>query len=186
MFDVVGIGNAIVDVLAADRGGVPRPARARQGRHDPDRRRRARRPSTSAMGPGIEISGGSAANTIAGLASLGGARRLYRQGRATTSSAACSATTSAPPASTTAPRRRPRGPPTARCLIFVTPDAQRTMQTFLGACVELGARRRRPDSDRRAPQVTYLEGYLWDPPPAQARRSSRPPSSPTRPGARSR
>jgi sugar/nucleoside kinase (ribokinase family) len=57
------------------------------------------------------------------------------------------------------------GPPTARCLILVTPDAQRTMNTFLGACVELGPE----DIDAElisAAQVTYLEGYLFDPPRA--------------------
>jgi sugar/nucleoside kinase (ribokinase family) len=58
------------------------------------------------------------------------------------------------------------GTPTARCLILVTPDAQRTMNTFLGACVELGP----ADIDAglvEASQVTYLEGYLWDPPAAK-------------------
>jgi len=58
------------------------------------------------------------------------------------------------------------GPSTARCLILVTPDAQRTMNTYLGACVTLG-----PDDvhqgDVREAAVTYLEGYLWDPPAAK-------------------
>ena len=66
-------------------------------------------------------------------------------------------------------RTRPleRGPPTARCLIFVTPDAQRTMATYLGACVELG-----PDdvdeAQVAAADTVYLEGYLWDRPEAKA------------------
>ena len=58
------------------------------------------------------------------------------------------------------------GPPTARCLVFVAPDAQRTMATYLGACVELGPDDIAPDVVARA-QVTYLEGYLWDPPLAK-------------------
>ena len=60
---------------------------------------------------------------------------------------------------------RNEGPPTARCLIFVTPDAQRTMQTYLGACLELGPEDVDPADLAR--QVTYLEGYLWDPPRAK-------------------
>jgi sugar/nucleoside kinase (ribokinase family) len=58
------------------------------------------------------------------------------------------------------------GAPTARCLIFVTPEGQRTMQTHLGACVELGPEDIDPALIARA-KVTYLEGYLWDPPRAK-------------------
>ena len=70
--DVVGIGNAIVDVIAHAEERVSRRRRPRQGRDDPDRRRRAPRRSTAKMGPAIESSGGSAGNTMAGIASLGG------------------------------------------------------------------------------------------------------------------
>src|SRR5690606_8758362 len=58
------------------------------------------------------------------------------------------------------------GAPTARCMVMVTPDAQRTLNTYLGACLELGP----ADIDEalvRRSQVTYLEGYLWDPPAAK-------------------
>jgi sugar/nucleoside kinase (ribokinase family) len=58
------------------------------------------------------------------------------------------------------------GPPTARCLIFVTPDGQRTMNTYLGACVELGPEDVRDGLVAEA-AVTYLEGYLWDRPSAK-------------------
>jgi sugar/nucleoside kinase (ribokinase family) len=58
------------------------------------------------------------------------------------------------------------GPPTARCLILVTPDAQRTMSTYLGACVELGPEDIDPE-DFKSAKITYLEGYLWDPPRAK-------------------
>src|ERR1700747_525659 len=58
------------------------------------------------------------------------------------------------------------GPGTARCLILVTPDGQRTMNTYLGACAELGPADIDPDLIAAA-RVTYLEGYLFDPPLAQ-------------------
>jgi sugar/nucleoside kinase (ribokinase family) len=119
----------------------------------------------AAMGPGTESSGGSVANTMAGIASLGGkgaffgkvrndqlgkvfAHDIRAVGVAFDSKAATS------------------GPSTARCLILVTPDAQRTMNTYLGACVNLGPE----DVDAAvvtAARVVYLEGYLWDPPRAK-------------------
>jgi sugar/nucleoside kinase (ribokinase family) len=118
------------------------------------------------MGPGVEISGGSAGNTMAGIATLGGSGAyigkvrddqlgdVYRHDM---TSIGVQFTT--PPATD--------GPATARCLILVTPDAQRTMNTFLGACVNLGP----DDIDPAvigAAQVTYLEGYLFDRPEAKA------------------
>ena len=119
----------------------------------------------AAMGPGIEMSGGSAGNTIAGIASLGGKAAyigkvaedqlgaVYRHDMRAIGVRFDST-----------PLRQ--GPPTARCLILVTPDAHRTMSTFLGACVELGPE----DVDAaliRSAQVLYLEGYLFDPPRAK-------------------
>jgi sugar/nucleoside kinase (ribokinase family) len=113
----------------------------------------------------VEISGGSAANTMAGVASLGGRAAFIgkvRQDQLGTIFAhdirAAGVTFRTPPASD--------GPPTARSLIFVTPDAQRTMNTYLGASVELGPE----DVDEAlvaAARVTYLEGYLWDRPRAK-------------------
>jgi sugar/nucleoside kinase (ribokinase family) len=118
------------------------------------------------MGPGIEMSGGSVANTMAGIASLGGRGayigkvrddllgRVFRH-----DIGAAGVTYRMAPSE--------EGPATARCLILVTPDAQRTMNTFLGACVELGPE----DLDTEliaGAQVTYLEGYLFDPPRAKA------------------
>ncbi|NJK89295.1 MAG: adenosine kinase, partial [Myxococcales bacterium] len=114
---------------------------------------------------GVEVSGGSAANTIAGLASLGG-RGAYigkvqkdQLGEVFTHDIrALDVHFATPPLS--------EGPSTARCLIFVTPDAQRTMCTYLGACAELRRRGCRP-GPRPRQRVTYLEGYLWDPPRAK-------------------
>jgi sugar/nucleoside kinase (ribokinase family) len=163
--DVVGIGNAIVDVLAhADDAFLKRHGLAKGAMTLIDA---ARADALYAvMGPGIEMSGGSAGNTMAGIASLGGAGayigkvrddqlgQVYRHDM-----------TAIGVRFTTAPATA--GPATARCLILVTPDAQRTMNTFLGACVELGPGE--VDAELvAAAQVTYLEGYLFDPPQAKS------------------
>jgi sugar/nucleoside kinase (ribokinase family) len=117
------------------------------------------------MGPAIEASGGSTANTMAGFASLGGRGAYIGKVRDDLLGevfrhdlTAQGVRFETPPATS--------GPATARCLILVTQDGQRTMSTYLGACVELAP----SDIDRdvvAAAQVTYLEGYLFDPPLAQ-------------------
>src|SRR3954454_6579524 len=163
--DVVGIGNAIVDVIAH----AEEPFLAAQGfaRGSMTLIDAARAESLYAeMGPAIESSGGSAGNTMAGIASLGGAGAYIGKVRDDELGAVFRHDLRAigvkfeTPAATS-------GPATARCLIMVTPDGQRTMGTYLGACVELG-----PDEIEEAliasAQVTYLEGYLFDPPQAQA------------------
>ncbi len=163
-YDVIGIGNAIVDVLAETEESFL----ARHGLEkgvmtliDADRAKSL----YEAMAPGLEMSGGSAANTIAGLASLGGAGAYIGKVRNDQLGGVFSHDLRAigidyrTEAATA-------GPPTARCLIFVTSDAQRTMQTFLGASVGLTP----DDVDETAigaARVTYLEGYLFDPPPAR-------------------
>jgi sugar/nucleoside kinase (ribokinase family) len=164
-FDVIGIGNAIVDVIAhADDGflddnglnkGTMTLIDAQQAEH-----------LYHLMGAGIESSGGSAANTLAGLAALGGqgafigkVRNDQLGGIFRHDISALGVAFDSPPATA--------GPPTARCLVFVTADAQRTMQTFLGVSAELGP----DDIDEEviaASAITYLEGYLWDPPAAKA------------------
>jgi sugar/nucleoside kinase (ribokinase family) len=164
LIDVAGIGNAIVDVLAhADEAFLLR-HRLNKGTMtliDADRAEAL----YAAMGPAVEVSGGSAANTIAGLASLGGtgsfigkvgADELGRIFRHDIRAAGVGFET--PPARS--------GTPTARSFIFVTPDAQRTMNTYLGACTELGPEDVDAAVHARA-KVTYLEGYLWDPPAAK-------------------
>ena len=163
--DVVGIGNAIVDVLAhADDAFLKTHGLAKGAMTLIDAARAEA--LYAVMGPGIEMSGGSAGNTMAGIASLGGTGayigkvkddqlgQVFRHD-----------ITAAGVRFATAPATH--GPATARCLILVTSDAQRTMNTYLGACVELGP----ADVDREivaAAQVTYLEGYLFDPPQAKA------------------
>jgi fructokinase len=164
-FDIIGIGNAIVDVVSpADHGFL-----SKHDMHpgsmaliDSDRAEAL----YAAMPPGQESSGGSVANTCAVAAALG-ARAAYlgkvaddALGKVFRSeiSAAGVHFPSAPLTS---------GTPTARCLILVTPDGQRTMNTYLGACVAFG-----PDDVDEAliadSAVLYLEGYLFDPPAAQA------------------
>tara|TARA_R110001606_G_scaffold279052_2_gene427597 strand:+ start:235 stop:1233 length:999 start_codon:yes stop_codon:yes gene_type:complete len=157
--DVVCVGNAIVDVLAqTDDANIERLGMAKGGMslidaHEAEALYRE-------MAPGVETSGGSAGNTAAGLASLGS--RVAYIGKVADDQLggifrhdirAIGAEFDTPPAV--------GGPPTARCLIFITPDAERTMNTFLGACVELGPEDIDGDLLARA-KVTYLEGYLWD------------------------
>lgn len=158
-FDVIGIGNAIVDVLShADDAFIERHAMSKgtMALIDADTADRL----YADMGSAIECSGGSAANTIAGLASMGGQGAFIGKVKDDQLGGVFRHDMDAigvhfPTAPAT------EGPATARCLIHVTPDAERTMNTFLGACVELGP----AEVDAQAIQaakVTYLEGYLWD------------------------
>lgn len=164
LFDVVGIGNAIVDVIAhADEAFLTHNALAKGAMTLID----APRAETlyGKMASAIEASGGSAANTMAGLASLGGRAAFIGKTRDDQLGGifrhdirAAGVHFESAPATA--------GLPTARCLIFVTPDAQRTMQTFLGASVDLGP----DDVDETlisSASVVYLEGYLWDRPQAK-------------------
>jgi sugar/nucleoside kinase (ribokinase family) len=162
--DVVGIGNAIVDVL------VPSDDRF-LSKHDLHKGTMALIDEARAdalyraMGSGVEASGGSCGNTMAGIASLGGKGAYIGKVRDDQLGGVFAHDLRAIGVKfDTAPLTR--GPATARCLILVTPDAQRTMNTYLGACVELGPEDIEPDLIANA-QVTYLEGYLFDPPRAK-------------------
>jgi len=160
-YDVVAIGNAIVDVLSqtddafiVTEGMTKGSMQLMFSPEDADA-------LYAKMGPGIEASGGSAANTVAGIAALGGNCGFIGQVAEDQlgdvfahdiRAAGVSFTTAA----------RGGEPTTARCLIFVTPDGQRTMNTFLGASQFLPA----SALDREmiaAGAILYLEGYLWDP-----------------------
>ena len=121
-----------------------------------------------AMGPAVEISGGSVANTMAGVASFGGKAGFIGKTARGPVRPGVRATTSAPPASPSRRRRRPQGSePTGRCLILVTPDGQRTMNTFLGVSPQLGGGEIDAELIRSA-RIVYLEGYLFDRPEAKA------------------
>lgn len=163
-FDVLGIGNAIVDVIArAEDDFLVRQKMAKGGMALIDEARAEA--IYDAMGPAVEISGGSAANTIVGVAGFG-ARAAFvgkvkddELGRAFAHDIrAAGVTFDTPPAAD--------GPSTARCYVMVTPDGERTMNTFLGAAQNLHP----ADVDAgtvAASAIIYLEGYLWDPPHAK-------------------
>lgn len=162
--DVIGIGNAIVDVLShADDGFLAANGIEKGGMTLIDTERAEA--LYTRMGPGIEISGGSAANTMVGVASLGGISSFIGRVKADQLGEVFAHDIRASGVRFTTPAGAD-GAPTARCLILVTPDAQRSMNTYLGACVELGPEDV-SEADVRAAQVTYLEGYLWDPPRAK-------------------
>jgi sugar/nucleoside kinase (ribokinase family) len=162
--DVVGIGNALVDVLShedddlVERLGVPKGAMTLI---DGERAEEL----YSLMGPAVEMSGGSAANTIVGVAALGGRAEYLGKVRDDQLGHVFAHDIRATGVAYDVPLAD-AGPSTGCCLILVTPDAQRTMNTYLGASVHLGP----ADVDRgriaRA-SVLYLEGYLFDPPEAQ-------------------
>jgi sugar/nucleoside kinase (ribokinase family) len=117
------------------------------------------------MGPCVEASGGSAANTMAGVASLGGKPAYIGKVKDDQLGEIFSHDMKASGIHFAVPRAA-SGPATARCLILVTPDAQRTLNTYLGACVNLGPDDIDEDLVRRG-KITYLEGYLWDRPQAK-------------------
>ncbi len=162
--DVVGIGNALVDVLSRESEAFVTAQGLVKGAMQLVDEARARE-LYAAMGPAVEVSGGSAANTIVGVASFGG--RAHYVGKVRDDqlgevfqhdlrSVGVGYSTSAAPS----------GPATGRCLIVVTPDAQRTLTTYLGASVQLGP----ADVDKGVIEraaILYLEGYLFDPPEAQ-------------------
>ena len=162
--DVVGIGNALVDVLSRESEAFVTAQRLVKGAMQLVDEARANE-LYAAMGPAVEVSGGSAANTIVGVASFGG--RAHYVGKVRDDqlgevfqhdlrSVGVGYSTSAATS----------GPATGRCLIVVTPDAQRTLTTYLGASVQLGP----ADVDKGVIEraaILYLEGYLFDPPEAQ-------------------
>ncbi len=159
--DVVGIGNALVDVIARvddDFLTAHGLVKSSMALVESDRAETL----YGAMGPAVEVSGGSAANTMAGLASLGSrAAFIGRVGGDQLGEVFAHDIRAAGVAFDVAPRPPQSGAPTGRSLIVVTPDAQRTMSTLLGAASELG-----PDDVDDAlvagATITYLEGYLFD------------------------
>ena len=158
--DVLAIGNAIVDVIAdADDALL-----AREGMHKGAMQLIDEAEATrlyAAMGPAREASGGSAANTVAGLASLGlSAGFIGQLGDDQLGQIFTHDIRSLGVAFDTAPRAGIGA--TARCLILVTPDAQRTMNTFLGAAQRLASDAVDAAHVGQA-KIVYLEGYLWDP-----------------------
>lgn len=165
LFDITGIGNAIVDVLSPCEDSALNALALTKGSMTLIDEATGER-LYGAMGAATECSGGSAANTLAGIASLGGrcafigkVRDDQLGGIFRHDMRAVGVQFDTPAAAS--------GPATARCLIFVTPDAQRTMATYLGACSQVTEDE--VDASLIASSgILYIEGYLWDQPHAKA------------------
>jgi sugar/nucleoside kinase (ribokinase family) len=163
-YDVLGIGNAIVDVIArAEDDFLVRHAMNKGAMALIDEPRAEA--IYASMGPAIEISGGSAANTIAGVASFGARGAFVGKVKDDTLGKTFSHDIRATGVAFQTPLAT-EGPSTARCYVLVTPDGERTMNTYLGAAQNLSP----ADLDEQqiaAASIIYLEGYLWDPPRAK-------------------
>ena len=163
-YDVLGIGNAIVDVIArAEDDFLIKQNMQKGGMALIDEARASA--IYDAMGPATESSGGSAANTIAGIASLGGRAAFVGKVRDDVLGTVFAHDIGALGVGFDTPRATD-GPSTARCYIMVTPDGERTMNTYLGAAQNLSPSDIDPKLIGDA-AITYLEGYLWDPPHAK-------------------
>ncbi|MBA3653807.1 MAG: adenosine kinase [Actinobacteria bacterium] len=162
--DVVALGNAIVDVLAHEDDAFLQAQGLTKGSMQLVDGGEAAA-IYGAMGPAVEMSGGSAANTTVGVASLGGAAAFIGKVRDDQLGAVYTHDLRAAGVEfTTAPATT--GPATAQSLIIVTPDAERTMNTYLGASTDLQPDDVDPATIARA-AIVFLEGYLWDPPAAK-------------------
>jgi len=164
-FDVLTIGNAIVDVIAqVDEAFVSREKLVKGSMNLIDEPRAEE--LYAHMGPATETSGGSAGNTAAGLASFGAKAAYFGKVRDDQLGAIFAHDMKAIGVHFATPQAS-QGPATARSFILVTPDGERTMNTYLGACVNLSP----ADVDPavvKAAKVTYMEGYLFDKPEAKA------------------
>ena len=160
-FDVLTIGNAIVDIIAPVEPGFLAREGMKEGiMHliDTDRAEDlySKMPITRQ-----QISGGSAANTAAGVASLGGRAAFIGKVADDTLGDVFENDLNATGVHYTTTRLK-NGALTARCMIFVSDDGERTMNTYLGACHQLTEADIRPDEIGSA-AITYMEGFLWDP-----------------------
>jgi sugar/nucleoside kinase (ribokinase family) len=159
-YDVLGLGNAIVDVIARTDEDFLRQQGMNKGTMALIDEPRAQA-IYEAMGPAVEISGGSAANTIVGLASFGARAAFVGKikddplGRAYSHDIRAAGVHFAT-------KPAVAGPSTGRCYVLVTPDGERTMNTYLGAAQDLGPADIEAEAIS-ASAIIYLEGYLWDP-----------------------
>lgn len=158
-YAVCAIGNALVDVIADASDQFLSEQKIAKGAMTLIDAERAAA-LYDIIGPAVEMSGGSAGNTVAGIASLGGKAAYMGKVKADQLGSifrhdlhAQGVHFATPPSETSAP--------TGRCLILVTPDAQRSMNTYLGAAVEFSESDIHAETIQAA-QVTYLEGYLFD------------------------
>ena len=163
-YDILGLGNAIVDIIAQTPDAF-------LATHQLTKGAMALIDETSAetllgaMGPTATVSGGSAANSVIGAASFGCSASFV--GKVRNDALGDLFTADIIKAGVDFPiSHATSGPATARCFVLVTPDGQRTMNTFLGACQDLTVDDVDP-ATVEASKITYLEGYLWDPPAAK-------------------
>ena len=165
--DVVGIGNAIVDIIGrCDDAFLGQHQRTKGSMQLVDRETVAK--LYDAMGPAVEISGGSVANTMAGIASFGGKAGFIGKVAQDQFGTVFAHDIRAAGVTFTTPAAAAAGSdPTACCLILVTPDGQRTMNTFLGVSPQLGGGEIDAELIRSA-RIVYLEGYLFDRPEAKS------------------
>ena len=163
-FDVLCIGNAIVDVIArVDEAFVARHGLVKGSMNLIDEERAEL--LYGDMGRAVEVSGGSAGNTAAGIASFGGKAAYFGKVKDDQLGAIFRHDMRAQGVNFETPAAQ-EGPATARSFILVTPDGERTMNTYLGACVNFTT----GDVDAAAVEassVLYMEGYLWDRPEAK-------------------
>jgi sugar/nucleoside kinase (ribokinase family) len=163
-YDVLGLGNAIVDVISRTDDDFLLKHGMRKGSMSLIDEARASK-IYETMGPAVETSGGSAANTVVGIAGFGArAAFIGRIKDDSLGNVFAHDIRAAGVAFDTAPSAE--GPSTGRCYVLVTPDGERTMHTFLGAAQDLHPRDIDADAVASA-AITYLEGYLWDPPHAK-------------------
>jgi sugar/nucleoside kinase (ribokinase family) len=159
-YDVLGLGNAIVDVITrADDAFLAKHDMRKGGMALIDEARAAQ--IYDAMGPAVEISGGSAANTIVGAAGFGARAAFVGKIKDDQLGAAFAHDIRAAGVNFDTPPAAD-GPSTGRCYVLVTPDGERTMNTYLGAAQDLHPRDIDAETVAGA-AITYLEGYLWDP-----------------------
>ncbi len=164
-YDVLGMGNAIVDILARAEDDFLVEQKLTKGTMRLVDMAESQR-LYAAMGPAIEASGGSAGNTVAGIASLGGRCSYVGKIADDQLGAVYQHDMRAIGARFDVAPLPAGGLPTARSMIFITPDGERTMNTYLGACHRLGPE----DIDAELvadTAITYFEGFLWDAPSAR-------------------
>jgi sugar/nucleoside kinase (ribokinase family) len=162
---LLGISNAIVDVLTHVKDDLLDNIDATPGSMTLIDLVRARE-IYAMMGPGTEMSGGSVANTVAGFANLGGSAAYIGRVKADQLGGIFNHDMRSLGVDI---RLTPGtdGPPTARSHVLITADGQRTMQTYLGACTELGTRHITP-ATFGSPKAVLIEGYVWDLPEGPA------------------
>ncbi|MGP8009226.1 MAG: adenosine kinase [Acidimicrobiales bacterium] len=163
---VTGIGNAMLDIITQDEDEIYRDlglVKASMSLINEDQLDTF----IKAMGPTIQVSGGSVANSIAGVAALGGTCGFIGKVADDAFGERFRSDLASMGVELDLAVAKPGEGATGRCHVFITPDAQRTMATYLGASIQLNVDDIKEDLIARS-EITYVEGYLFDLPPAMA------------------